>query len=382
MSPDALRAELTRLLGIPAARVPLAPESRGQIEREGIVIEKWIWTSEPDSRVPSVLYRPAQIEGRIPAIAMTCGHGGSKSHWQYVYVAQLYARLGIACLVLDPIGEEERHREGEMGTRAHDPEQVHLCADAAGRMIMGKLVFDTMRGLDFLQSRDYVDGERLGVAGLSLGGAKAGWLAALDTRLKMALVAGWAYDDVVVEFGKFCTRVPNERMRAFCNWTEYLGLAAPHCAVLVLNGDADVIIDCDGDGRAWRGTRQVVEAAKAIYAESDAADKVDCFFEPGGGHRPYHGYKVALEWIHRQLATPGWTLEEIRALPTINAGAWCDTQGVAIEALYGTPLHDRGATLPDMNLRALTKAELACLRPDEIGDPQYSIEGWLESIRG
>ena len=33
-------------------------------------------------------------------------------------------------------------------------------------------------------------------------------------------------------------------------------------------------------------------------------------------------------------------------------------------------------------MRALTKAELACLRPDEIGDPQYSIEGWLESIRG
>ena len=58
----------------------------------------------------------------------------------------------------------------------------------------------------------------------------------------------------------------------------------------MLNGDADVVIDCDGDGRAWRGTRRTVEAVRAIYAESGVEDKVDCFFEAGGGHRPYHGY--------------------------------------------------------------------------------------------
>ena len=381
MPAESLREKLIALLGIPNERVDLAPESRGSVQREGIVVEKWIWTSEPGSRVTSALYRPENMSGRIPAIVMTCGHGGSKSHWQYTYVPQLYARLGVACLVLDPIGEEERHREGRMGTRAHDPEEVHLCADGAGRMIMGKLVFDTMRGLDFLQSRSFVDRDRLGVAGLSLGGAKAGWMAALDTRLKMAIVAGWAYDDVAVDFGKFCTRVPNERLRALCDWPEYLGLAAPHCAVLVLNGDADVIIDCDADGRAWRGTRQTIAAAKTRYGEFGVPDKVDCFFEVGGGHRPYHGYKVALEWVHRHLGTPGWTLASIRDLPEINAGQWCDAQGVEIEKLYGTPLHDRGATLPDMNLQAITKAELACLRDDEIGDSQYAIEGWLASIR-
>ena len=379
---EGLRDKLIELLGIPGERVDLQPESRGQIERDGLVVERWIWTSEPGSRVTSALYRPAKISGQIPAIVLTCGHGGSKSHWQYVYVPQLYARLGLACLVLDPIGEEERHLEGKMGTRAHDPEEVHQCADGAGRMIMGKLVFDTMRGLDFLQSRDFVDGERLGVAGLSLGGAKAGWMAALDTRLKMALVAGWAFDDVTVDFGKFCTRVPNERMRALCDWSEYLGLAAPHCAVLLLNGDADVIIDCDGDGRAWRGTRKTVEAARGRYAEFGVANNVDCFFEAGGGHRPYHGYKVALEWVHRHLGTPGYTLGQIRALPEINAGTWCNAEGMQIETLYGTQLHDRGATLPDMGLRAITKEELACLRSDESGDSDYTVEGWLQSIQG
>ena len=238
-----LRKALVEMLGILAERCELVPESRGQIERPGLLVEKWIWTSEKGSRVPSVLYRPALVEGKIPAIVMTCGHGGSKSHWQYTYVTQLYARLGVACLVLDPIGEEERHSAGQMGTRAHDPEHVHCTADAQGRLIMGKLVFDTMRGVDFLESLPWVDSDRMGVAGLSLGGAKAGWMLALDPRLKMALVAGWAFGDILLEYGKFCTRVPNQRLRALCEWTDYLALAAPHCAVLVLNGDADVIID-------------------------------------------------------------------------------------------------------------------------------------------
>ncbi len=380
MQGQELRDQLVDMLGIPKERCDLAPELRGQLERPEIAIEKWIWSSEPGSRVTSALYRPAHSEGKIPAVVMTCGHGGSKSHWQYTYVAQLYARLGLACLVLDPIGEEERHIEGKMGTRAHDPEHVHCAAAASGRLMMGKLVFDTMRGLDFLESFSWIDKERLGVAGLSLGGAKAGWMLALDPRLKMALVAGWAFDDILLEYGKFCTRVPNQRLRALCEWRDYMALAAPHCAVLVLNGDTDIIIDCAGDGTAWRGTERVVEDVAKIYAERGAAGKIDCYFETGGGHRPYHGYNVALQWIHRHLGTPGWTMAEIEALPTVNAGQWCDQQGVEIEPFYGTVLHDRGASMVDMGLRAIGREELACLRPDEIGAAQYTLEGWLTTL--
>ncbi len=372
---DGLRQDLTDLLGIPSERCDLAPEARGTIEREGIVIEKWIWTSEPGSRVPSVLYRPRASSQKMPAVVITCGHGGSKSQWQFVYVGQLYARLGIACLVLDPVGEEERHILGGMGTRAHDPEPVHDAADQAGRLLMGKLVFDTMRGIDFLQSRSDIDADRIGVAGNSLGGAKATWMLALDTRLKLALVSGWAVSDYMTQTGKFCTRIPNQRLRERCDWPEFLSLAAPHCAVLFLNGDADTIIDREGDGTAWEGTQRALADASPNFDDGRLA----CWFEPDGGHRPYHGYKVALEWIHRHLGTPGWTLEKIRELPTVNSGQWCDGQGIELEKLYGTPLHQRGATLPDLGLKHIPH-DLACLRPDEIGNPQYTLEGWLDSF--
>ncbi len=340
--PENLRNKLHTLLGIPTERCDLAPESRGQIERNGIIIEKWIWTSEPGSRVPAILYRPKNPPSQMPAIVITCGHGGSKSQWQYVYVPLIYAHLGLACLVLDPIGEEERHITGGMGTRAH------------------------------------IDPNRIGVAGNSLGGAKATWMLALDPRLKLALVSGWAICDYMTITGKFCTRVPNQRLREICTWPQFLALAAPHCAVCILNGDADVIIDGKGDGTAWRGTKEVIAQTTSQFPPNH----LNCWFEPNGGHRPYHGYKIALEWIHHHLGTPGWTLDQIRALPTLNSGVWCDQHNIVLEKLYGTERHQRGATLPDLNLHPIPRNELACLTPDELGDPQYTIEGWLKDITG
>jgi len=372
-----LQDKLTDLLGIPATRCDLSPEQRGQLDLGGVIVEKWIWTSEPGSRVPSVLYRPTNPVAPSPAMVITCGHGGSKSQWSLTYIGQTYARLGVACLVLDPIGEEERHITGGLGTRAHDPEPVHNCSDHAGRLIMGKLVFDTMRGIDFLMTRPDIDPDRIGGAGNSLGGAKATCMLALDQRLKLGLVCGWGYSDHFTVHGKFCTRIPSVRMREICDWSDFLTLAKKETAILVLNGDNDPIIDDNGTGSVWKDTRAEIEsAAVSHFGEGRSA----CWFDLGGGHRPYHGHKVALEWIHKHLGTPGWTVEDIRSLPTVNAGTWCDLNGIQFEKLYGTEQHQRGATLPDLQLRPIVQSELACLRADEIGDPQYTIDGWLEQI--
>jgi len=373
------RGRLHKMLGIPQSRAPLEAEKRGQFEWDGIVIEKWVFTSEPGSRVPAVLYRPREVAGPLPAIVLTFGHGGSKSQWQYNYGGQLYARLGLACLALDPIGEEERHEHGRLGTRAHDPKRVSDRADRAGRLVMGKLVFDTMRGIDFLLTRDDIDPQRIGVAGNSLGGAKAGWMAAVEPRISMAIVSGWAYDDIGLQT-KFCTRLPNERMRKHLCWAQYAALAAPHCAVLIANGDADWVIDKNRDGSAFSGTREVVRQAADIYRQLGAAGKIEAWFEQGGGHRPYFAYKRALEWIHEHLGTPNMALEEIRALPTLNSGRWCDRHGVQLEKLYGIDLHQRGATLPDLGLRPTPKQKLSCLREGELGSPEFTVQGWLDQI--
>ncbi len=373
------RAQLRDMLDIPKNRVPLAAEKRGQVEWDGIVIEKWVFTSEPGSRIPAVLYRPKNPPAKMPAIVFTFGHGGSKSQWQYNFGGQLYARMGIACLAMDPIGEEERHAKGRLGTRAHDPKAVSDRADKAGRLIMGKLVFDTMRGIDFLMERDDIDHDRIGVAGNSLGGAKAGWMAAVEPRIKMALVCGWAYDDIALRT-KYCTTLPARRMREQLTWAEYAALPAPDCAVKIMNGDADWVIDREDDGSAWKNMDKAVAAAASVYSLLGPGGNVETWCEPAGGHRPYFAYKEALEWVHRHLGAPAMTLEQIRALPTLNSGNYCDQHGIKLERLYGTPLHQRGATLPDLGIRPTPREVLAVLRPEELGADEFTIEGWLKAL--
>lgn len=373
---DGTRAQLARGLGIPAERVPLDATARGQIEHEGVVIEKWIFTAEPGSRVPALIYRPKTVGGRAPAVVFTYGHGSSKSAWSYHYAGMLYAKLGIIALAIDPIGEEERHATGRMGSRAHDNATADQRAAAAGRLMMGKLVFDTMRGVDLLAAREDVDMRRVGVAGYSLGGAKACWMAALETRLRAALVCGWAYDDIVLPT-KSCTRASFTMMRERIDWPAFIRLAAPHCAIFTGNGDIDDIID-RGDHDVWRRSDKQMKAASPAFAPG----MLESHLVAGGGHRPYFIGREALFFLARQLDLPEATRDRIDALPMLNLGDWCDTHHIALEKLYGTRLHWRGATAPDLGIMPLSPEQLAVLHPEEKGAPDFTLEGWLDQIEG
>jgi hypothetical protein len=60
-----------------------------------------------------------------------------------------------------------------------------------GRTIMGLEAAKLKRGIDFLGSLPEVDPERIGMYGLSKGGHYTLYTAALDTRIKAAVVSGW-----------------------------------------------------------------------------------------------------------------------------------------------------------------------------------------------
>ena len=204
-------------------------------------------------------------------------------------------------------------------------------------------------------------------------------MAALEPRIKMAIVSGWAYQDIALRT-KYCTKLPNQRMRELISWSEYAALAAPDCAVKIMNGDADWVIDREDDQSAWRGMDTAVNQASSVYSTLHAPGKLQSWYEPDGGHRPYFAYKEALEWIHSHLGTPAMTLKQIRALPTINSGDFCDRHGIKLERLYGTPLHQRGATLPDFGIRPTPREKLSCLKTSELGHDDFTVEGWLKQI--
>ncbi|HIC18268.1 TPA: hypothetical protein EYO77_09165 [Candidatus Poribacteria bacterium] len=169
-------------------------------------------------------------------------------------------------------------------------------------------------------------------------------------------------------------------MSQILDWEQYLSLAAPHCHILIMNGGADVIIDRDGYGHAWRETHTVVDQVATVYMALDNPNGIRCWLEPKGGHRPYFVHPAALEWLVELLSPDGWTIDRLRQIPVLNFGQWDDTNGIVFEQLYGTALHQRGATVVDMQIRYLGREKLAVLTEQEIGQPQYTLQGWLNKL--
>ena len=56
-----------------------------------------------------------------------------------------------------------------------------------GQVMWGMMVFDSLKAIDYLCTRDDIDETRIATLGMSMGSTMAWWLAALDTRIKVCI---------------------------------------------------------------------------------------------------------------------------------------------------------------------------------------------------
>jgi cephalosporin-C deacetylase-like acetyl esterase len=191
-----IRAKVWELMGGPLEKTPLNPRITGSIPRDGYRIDKLIYESRPKLFVTSNLYVP-EGRGPFPAVLSSLGHSGNgKAFTSYQALFHSLARKGYMVLAYDPFGQGERieHPGPAPGRSAlGGPTREH---DYAGKrlLLLGPnfslfRAWDGIRGLDYLLSRDDVDPARVGCGGQSGGGTMTMYLAAIDERIRVAIVA-------------------------------------------------------------------------------------------------------------------------------------------------------------------------------------------------
>ena len=205
---DALRRKVRNRLAemwgpMPEDRTPLNPRQLGTIDRPGYVIEKIIYESRPKFYVTANLYRPKHVEERLPAVIFPPGHAGEgKAYKEYQQFCIVMARSGFAVLIWDPISQGERVQLWDaendrplvgLGTKEHRVlgRQCYLL----GLNLMQYRVWDSIRAIDYLETRPEVDRERIAMAGNSGGGMETLQFAPFEPRIKaaapMCAVAGF-----------------------------------------------------------------------------------------------------------------------------------------------------------------------------------------------
>jgi hypothetical protein len=270
-------------------RCDLAPEVVSE-ERVGTVVRKLVRLQvEPGCGMDAYLLHPAEMQRKLPGVVVfhstsvhtihqPAGFEDAESHHLGLHLAQ----QGFVTLCprnfiwnyptpqptyLDAISELHRRHPGWRG--------------------MAKMLFDGMRAVDYLQSLPFVDKERLGCIGHSLGAKETLYAMAFDERLKAGVsseggiglsFSNWEADwylgsDIrAADFGH--------------DNHEVVALAAPRAFLLIGGEDAD-------GSKSW----PYIARAKEVYDLVEAPDRIGLLTHSSGHSLPPIALQCAYGWL-------------------------------------------------------------------------------------
>lgn len=187
----ARREELYALLGdLPPRHQTVQATILDQQVRETFVCQHLRLDCNGIEPVPAYFVKPLNTTGRLPAILFNHSHGGNyeigkqelldgREYMTTPPYAEDLTRHGYAVLCIDHWAFGQR--------RGRTESSLFKQMLWEGRVLWGMMVYDSLKAVDYLVSRDDVDPERIGTLGMSMGSTMAWWLAALDERIRVCV---------------------------------------------------------------------------------------------------------------------------------------------------------------------------------------------------
>lgn len=207
-------------------KTPLNPQIFGKIEHPGYTIEKVALETMPGYYLAGNLYRPTGKQGKLPAILMPHGH------WNYGRLENQtlnsgqargvsFARQGYVVFMYDMVG----YNDTTQTPHVFGGPKEQLWAFGP----LGLQLWNSIRGLDFLESLPEVDRSKVAVTGESGGGTQTFLLNAVDDRISYAAPVNMV--SAIMQGGSPCENAPGLRFDTFN--VEIAAMFAPKPLLLV-----------------------------------------------------------------------------------------------------------------------------------------------------
>jgi dienelactone hydrolase len=267
--------------GLNTPRIALEPETDAPVQLDGYTREAVIVHSRPGLRLFGYFLLPekAAAEGALPAVICLPGHGrgvdsivgigadgtqrqlDAPAEYQQDFALQC-VRQGYAVFALEQIsfGWRRDALARAAGPDASSCVRDSMAAQMLGESVTGWRVWDAMRAADYLQTRPEVDAGRIAVMGISGGGLTALFTAALDTRIKAAVVSGYfnTWRDSVLAINH-CVDNFMPGLIQLCEMPDLAGLVAPRF-LFTESGKEDPIFPLASYTEASQRAQQIYEA--------------------------------------------------------------------------------------------------------------------------
>jgi len=304
-------------LGDAPGTVPLNPELLAEWEYKGLRRQRWIIDVQEHLSATVLVNLPAGLKRRERRPALLCCHGhgpfgkepvmgndsspemaANAAQHQYNY-GDVMARKGFVTYAIDWIGFGERNDEQKpnnwRGSGGRDwCNLYYLHATMLGMTSISINVTHGKAATDFACSLPQVDGDRLGVMGLSGGGTMTLWMSLCDERFAAAEIM--CYSDLWSAFGirdnNYCGMQVAPGLFKLVDLPDCQGLIAPR-PLLVDIGAYDTCFKVD---TALACYRQV----EKIYRAAGASDRLELDLHPGehgwGGNKSEAFFKEHLSF--------------------------------------------------------------------------------------
>ena len=170
------------------------------------------------------------------------------------YVGDYLARHGYVCFSADAPMWGERGREEGVDRSKYDIIAGNMMM--LGRDLCGFMHYDDIAATEFLATLPWVDPQRIGCMGCSMGAYRAWMLAALSDRIRAGAAICWMVTtDVQMstadgkrEYGGFANCLPG--LRQWLDYPDIASLAAPK-PMLFINGTQDHLFPVRGVKKAF-----------------------------------------------------------------------------------------------------------------------------------
>ncbi len=227
----------------------LAPKKFGELKRDGYRVEKIAFQTFPNVWMTANAYVP---DGAKKAATVLGVHG----HWKHAKQEPVVqsrciglAKLGFFVLCVDAFGAGERAIGKALGE--YHGEMTAATLWPAGLALAGLQVYENMRAVDYLATREEADVTRLGITGASGGGNQTMYTGAYDERFK-AVVPVCSVGNYQSYLGAACCMC--EVVPGALTFTEEWGVLA------MVAPRALMVINASRDARQF----SIAEAAKSI----------------------------------------------------------------------------------------------------------------------
>jgi dienelactone hydrolase len=322
------RAACRRILDVflgapPSNRTALNETVVDETRTRNVVLRMVQYDVEPGDRILAYLLLPANLRGRAPAVV--CPHQTTQAAKKEpaglagnreLHTALHLAERGYVTLTYDALCFGDRHDR----TSGHYGDAMPFYRRAPEWSLLGKMLWDLSRGIDYLETLEFVNPRRIGSIGHSHGGITTLWGMAIDERIR-AGVSNCGYDTfrldgntfrwshataLLPRLGFYVTSryITMDRYRGMpdsevvnvpFDQHMMLALIAPR-PLLLSTSDDDFVFPNSG----W-SVRRSLARVRPIYEALGASGRLDAYFFSGGHSFPGYASARAYTWLDRWL---------------------------------------------------------------------------------